>query len=386
MRRLLALLALPLALLVALGTTARAQDSNGYTGGWTDPPSSGTNDNGWPVVYLDGPHTLSGQVSHPNGITRVSAVIVPDPDNPPADGCDPSISPVTAESSDGNRTVTFHVDGTFPCNLVYQVKATASAAAGGTFRTTPPPYQMPLAVAVAVPPAPVGTVTATASADGDKRSVKLEWPANSERDLLGYVIKRTAHDKTVDLGQVDAGDPLEYVDDSPASGTTNEYDVIAVRRGPDAKVKQVASTPTSVSVDVASRDTSGSGGTGTGTASGQGGTALTTVVTGQPSTGKPDPRLLSSVRARGGSGAPSGPPTTFDSGFQGTLPFKTGGQSAAALPGGGDPAVVARFDEGGDGSFFGSKAAMTFIAGGLAILVGAGVLFYVTRRAAVDAY
>jgi hypothetical protein len=164
--------------------------------------------------------------------------------------------------------------------------------------------------------------------------------------------------------------------------------VIAVRRGPDAKVKQVAATPTSVAVDVASRDASGSGdGTGGSTASGQsGGAALTTVVTGQPSTGKPDSQLLSSVRARGGSGAPSGPPTTFDSGFQGTLPFKTGGQSAAALPGGGDPAVVATYDEGGTDSFLGSKAAMTFIAGGLAILVGAAVLFYVSRRAAVDAY
>jgi hypothetical protein len=235
MRRLLALLALPVALLLLLGTTARAQDSNGYSGGWTDPAATTTNDNGWPVVYLDGPHTLSGQVSHDNGVTRVTAVLVPDPDNPPAEGCDPSMSPVTAEQN-GN-TVTFHVDGTFPCNLVYQVKATAYAAAGGTFRTTPPPYQMPLAVAMAAPPAPVGTVTATASADGDKRSVKLEWPANSERDLLGYIITRTARDKTVDLGQVAAGDPLELVDDSPASGTTNTYDVIAVRRGPDAKVK-----------------------------------------------------------------------------------------------------------------------------------------------------
>jgi len=376
-RRLLALVAL----VVALGATtaAHAQDSNGYSGGWTDPAPTKTNDNGWPVVYLGAPQTLSGQVTHANGIQRVTAVLVPDPDNPPADGCDPSMSPVTAEQS--GTTVTFHVDATFPCNLVYQLKATAYAAAGGTLRSTPPPYQMPLDVAVAIPPAPVGTVTATASVDGDKRSVKLEWPANTEPDLLGYVIQRTAHDKTIDLGQVAAGDTLEYVDDLPAAGTTNRYDITAVRKGPDSSVKQVPATPTSVSVDVPAHAAScASCTTSDGSEKG-----LTTVVTGQPTTGKPDSQLLSSVKARGGSGAPSTPPTTFDSGFQGTLPFKTGTQSAAALPGGGDAAVVT-YDEGGSDSFFGSKAAMTFIAGGLAVLVGAAVLFYVTRRAAVDAY
>src|SRR4051812_26018522 len=144
MRRLLAILAL----VVALGATAaHAQDSNGYSGGWTDPVASGTNDNGWPLVDLDTPQALSGQVSHANGIQQVRAVLVPDPDNPPADGCDPSMTPVTAEQS--GTTVTFHVDATFPCNLVYQVKATAQAASGGPLRSTPPEYQMPLAVAVA---------------------------------------------------------------------------------------------------------------------------------------------------------------------------------------------------------------------------------------------
>lgn len=378
MRRLLAIVAL----VVAVGATAaHAQDSNGYSGGWTDPSPSGTNDDGWPVVYLEEARTLSGQVSHANGIQRVTAVLVPDPDDPPPDGCDPTMSPVTAEQN--GTTATFHIDAGFPCNLEYDLKATAQAASGGALRGTPPPYQMPLAVIVAIPPAPVGTVTATATADGTTRSVKLEWPANQEPDLLGYLVQRTAHDKTVALGQVDAGDTLEYVDDSPASGTSNRYDVVAVRRGPNAEIKQVTSTPTSVSVDVASRETDAS----SGSTSGGGESGLTTVVTGRPSTGRPDAQSLSSVRARGGNGAPSGPPTTFDSGFQGTLPFKTGDQSAASpVPSGDDPAVVATFDEGGRESIFGSKGAMTFIAGGLAVLVGAAVLFYVSRRAAVDAY
>jgi hypothetical protein len=386
MRRLLAVLALPVALLLALAATpARAQDSNGFSGGWS---SDGANGDGTPIVYLDAPRTLSGQVSNRATIDRLTAVVVPDPDDPTPDGCAATLRSVTANTP--GTTVSFSVDGDFPCDREYHVKATASTAAGALRSSAQ--YQMPLAVVVAIPPAPVGTVTATTSVDGDKRSVTLEWPANSEPDLLGYVVQRTANDTTVDLGQVDAGDTLQLVDDDPVPGTTNRYDVSAVRdvHGRDAKVGQVASAPTSVPVEVAGRDgadgdSSGSGGGGT--ASGQGGgTALTTVVTGQPSTGKPDSRLLSSVRARGGRRVPSGPPTTFDSGFDGTLPFKSGDQSAAALPGGGDPAVVATFDEGDDVSFFANEAALRFIAGGLVILVGAGVLFYVSRRAAVDAY
>jgi hypothetical protein len=290
------------------------------------------------------------------------------------------MAPITVEQ-DGT-TVTFHVDPTFPCNLVYQVKATAQARSSGPIGGKPPAFQMPMAIAVAVPPAPVGTLTATASADGDKRAVHLEWRANSEPDLLGYVIRRTVRGTTADLGQVAVGETLEWDDHNPGSGTSNRYEVIAVRRGPDATVKQVASVPTVVDVEVKSRSASGSGG-----GSQEGGGGLTTVVTGQPVTGKPDSGQLSSVRARGGNGAPSGPPTTFDTGFQGTLPFKTGDQSAAApRNGSGDPAVVATFDEGGSDSIFGSKAAMTFIAGGLAVLVGAAVLFHVSRRAAADAY
>jgi hypothetical protein len=386
MRRLLAVLALPVALLLVLGaTTARAQDTNGYSGGWTDPQPDATNDSGWPVVHLDAPHTLSGQVSNTRAtIDRLSAVIVEDPDHPTPDGCAASLTSVSADTPGG--TVTFHVDGSFPCNFEYVVKATASTAA--TALRSSAQYQMPLAVSVAFPPAPVGTVTATAASDGNDRTVTLEWPANSEPDLLGYVVQRTVDDETVDLGQVKADDTLEFVDRSPTPGTSNQYDVIAVRdvQGPDAKVTQVAGAPTSVSVKVPSRDGSSDGSDGDSASGGGSESQLTTVVTGLPSTGKPDSRLLSSVRARGSRGAPSGPPTTFDSGFDGTLPFDTRrDHSAAALPGG-DPAVVATYDEGGSDSLFDSKGAMTFIAGGLAILVGAAVLFYVSRRAAVDAY
>jgi hypothetical protein len=379
MRRLLAAVGL-LVLLVA--PFAHAQDSNGYSGGWRDPAPTDTSDDGMPMAYLGAAKPLSGQVSHPNGINRVSAVLVPDASNPPADGCDATMDPVTAEQA--GTTVTFHVSAHFPCNLVYHVKATAQANANGPIGSPPPPYQMPIDIAVAIPPAAVQSVEATLTSDGDARTVRLEWPANSEPDLLGYVVMRVTDGHTETLGQVAADARTRFVDDDPPSGKTSRYEVTAIRRGPDSKVKQVPSQPTTVEVDVPSRAADGGGGASGGSGGGESG--LTTVVTGQASTGKPSPDLLSSVRARGGSGRPASPPTTFDSGFQETLPFQPGDQQAAGAPTGGDNAVVATFDEGGDTSILSNKPTLTFIAGGLAVLVGAAVLFYVSRRAAVDAY
>lgn len=377
MRRLLAAVGL---LVLLTAPFAHAQDS-GYSGGWRDPAPTDTSDAGMPMAYLSAAKPLTGQVSHPNGISRVSAVLVPDTASPPADGCDATMDPVTAEQS--GTTATFHVTAHFPCNLVYHVKATAQANPNGPIGSPPPPYQMPIDIAVAIPPAAVSSVEATLTVDGDARSVRLEWPANSEPDLLGYVVMRVTDGHTETLGQVAADARTRYVDDDPPSGKTSRYEVTAIRRGPDSKVKQVPAQPTTVDVEVPSRATDSGGGTSGGSGGSESG--LTTVVTGQATTGKPNPNLLSSVRARGGSGRPASPPTTFDSGFQETLPFQPGDQAASA-PTGGDNAVVATFDEGGDTSILSNKPTLTFIAGGLAVLVGAAVLFYVSRRAAVDAY
>ena len=382
MRRLLA----AAGLLVLLGAPAAfAQSSNGYSGAWSDPAPSGSND-GTPVAYIDAQQTLTGQVSHPNGISRVDAVIVPDSSHPAPDGCDATLSPLSADQS--GTSVTFHVPAQFPCNLVYHVRASAKANSSGPISSPPPAYQLPLDVAVAIPPAPVGTVTATVASDGDDRAVGLDWPANSEPDLLGYVVTRSTGSTTKTLGQIDAGDPTRFTDDDPPSGRSSRYEVTAIRRGPDDEVKQVAAAPTTVTVDVPSRRTdSASSGSGSGSGSGASEGNLHTVVTGQPTSGRPDPKLLSSVRARGGSGngRPT-PPTTFDSGFQEALPFKAG-DPAVVAPASGSNAAVAVFDEGdGNGGLLNNKPTLTFIAGGLAVLVGAAVIFYVTRRAAIDAY
>jgi hypothetical protein len=380
-RRVLAAIAL---LLVLVAPTAHAQDANGYSGGWTDPAASGERD-GKPLAYLDSARPLTGQVSHPNGITRVSAVLVPDPDNPPADGCDASMDPNVAAEQNGTEVV-FHVAATFPCNLVYEVRATAQANRGsGVGASTPPPYQMPLELAVAIPPAPVSSVEAKLTVDGDDRSVTLSWPANTEPDLLGYVITRVAGGDTDTLGQVDAGEDTTFVDDSPPAGKTSRYEVTAVRRGPDSDVKQVPGPTTAVKVAVPAKDASADGGT-SGSTGGSGDEGLITQETAPPAKGQPNPNLLSQVRAKDGSKRPSlGPPTTLDSGFTETLPFGPGSPEAVGAPQGRDNAAIV-FEEGDDASPFSNKPTMTFIAGGLAVLVGAAVIFYVTRRAARDAY
>jgi hypothetical protein len=87
------------------------------------------------------------------------------------------------------------------------------------------------------------------------------------------------------------------------------------------------------------------------------------------------------VRARGQAPPRLGPPTTLDTGFGETLPFDTSGQALSAPEG--DAAVVAAFEEE---QLLDEKQRMAFIAGGLAVLVGAAVILYVTRRAAREAY
>ncbi|MEA3020460.1 MAG: hypothetical protein QOI47_1984 [Actinomycetota bacterium] len=374
MRRSLSAIALLVCGATLLGGAIAGAQSSGYSGSWTDPKPT-TDRNGTPLAYLDRAAPLTGQVSHPNGISRVSAVLVPDPKNPAPKGCDGKVDPTVATEQNGTA-VTFHVGATLPCDIVYQVRATVQAnASPGLTGSTPPPYQMPLLVAVAIPPAPVSQVDATLEVNGNDRKVTLAWPSGSEPDLLGYVVTRVVGGKSETLGQVSAGDATQWVDKTPAPGTTSTYEVTAVRNGPDDSVKQVAAEPTQVAVDVPARSAdSGSGG-------GTGEPPLTSVVTGAPAQGRPDPSSLSSVNRVNGSGPPT-PPTTADTGFKQALQYPAGKPAAAAAAPTGDPAVVAVFDEGGGTSPLSNRSTMSYVAGGLAVLVGAFVIRTVTRRAA----
>jgi hypothetical protein len=381
MRRLLAAGAVAVAVLVS---TPMAGAQSGYTGGWTDPAPSATRDDK-PLGYLDSDRALSGQVSHPNGISSVTVVLVVDPEDPGADGCAGQVDPQAVVDPSG----AFKVHATFPCNRVYELRATAQANAGtGLGATTPGPYTMPLLVAVAVPPAPVSRVDAELDLDGDHEKVTLAWPEGAEPDLLGYVVSRTTEGETEQLGQVDAGEYTTFVDDDPPTGVTSTYSVTAVRNGPDGDVEQVPAEPTSVDVDVpgerASSDgdgASGSGGSGSGEPVDPE-LAGSQVQVGE--SGRPDAGSLASVRRRS-SGARPTPPTTADTGYSETIDYGEPGEQAAVLPDG-DPSVVAVYDETITGSPWSNKETMSFVAGGLAVLMGAAAVLTVTRRAARAAY
>lgn len=361
--------------LVLLAAPFASAQTDGYTGGWTDPAPTATH-NDQPMTYLEAAAPLTGVVSHPNGISSVTAVLVPDPDAPVPAGCDATMDPVTAEPN--GSSVTFHVHATFPCNIIYELRATAQAnQSSDVGATKPDPFRLPLFVAAAIPPAPVQGVDAILEVDGSSRKVTLQWAAGSEPDLLGYVVTRTTSGDTKSLGQVDAGDDTRLADADPPAGKTSRYDVTAVRRGPDDDHKQVAAAPAQVRVDVPARSE---------TSSGSGGEPpLTTIVSSGSSEPPPDPHLLSSVNAVGTHGTPASPPTTLDTGFNPTLDYPKPADDEVAAPVG-DPAVVVTFDESGGESPWENRETMRFIAGGLALLVGALVVTYVTRRAAREAW
>ena len=377
MRRLLAAaVAIAAASLAALGT-AGAQD-NGFSAQWRDPMATSSG-----VAYLDSPRTLYGEVFHQRGIESVALVLVDDPDADELDGdCEPAPEPREDPVVERSATsAVFGMDATFPCNGRFLLRVTARAPGeGGIGGEGPATATLHLPLAVALPPAPVPQVDAILEVDGDSRTVTLQWPASSEPDLLGYVVTRVTDGERETLDQLDAEDETELVDDDPPPGETSTYEVTAVRRGPDAEVEQVSSLPTAVDVEVPGDETTSDG---DGTQNGDE-PSLTTVVTGAPEQGRPDAGSLSTVRSRGPAPAPS-PPTTLDTGFVGTLPFEAPAPGEVAAPPAGDPAVVATFDTSED-PLLKSKDAMSMIAGGLALFVGALVVVYVTRRAASVGY
>ncbi len=83
--------------------------------------------------------------------------------------------------------------------------------------------------------------------DKESRVVTLSWNANSEKDLLFYVVQRAKGDGAFSpLGATDGPRETSMVDPSTAeSGGEYRYQVVAVRRGADAE-KGVNSDPSPV--------------------------------------------------------------------------------------------------------------------------------------------
>lgn len=246
---------------------------------------------------------------------------------------------------------------------------------------------------VAAPPdRPTDVKTAV---NGDSRAVAITWRANTEPDLLFYVVQRakgSSNDFTV-LGQVNQ---TTYVDSSTASsGGDYKYQVVAVRNGvragegisSDPSALTAASTakvpdpppPPTTAPPTTAAPAGGSGGTtATTAAGGSAGTATSTPASSVPanspgaltSSGTVDLSGFNTViknQPRSG-GAPRVTVPEFDPGFQATLPFDPNtvitGPAEAENPGDIGEVADSELSELGDDSD-GRFRTMAFFAAGL---------------------
>jgi hypothetical protein len=373
MRR--ALLAVAVVAAAAVTSLAPAWAHGEYSGGWTDPA---------PGSVLDGLRGISGSVSHVHGIEQVLLQSVVPEDVEAGEECAASGGPWAPVSGGGAQQVSFTFQVVFPCNIVYRVDATAHAGAGEGTRLSPDPapgpFPMQGRIAVAIPAAPVDGLDLRLAGPEDARRVVISWSEGAEPDIQRYVITR---DGEV-LGEVDAGDELEVVDADPPPGARSTYEVTAIRSGPEG---DVAGQPADASIDVPERpveddeDDDASGDDPAGDDGDDG------------DDGGSDPALGSSSGPGGGTGptpigtssrpVSGGPPTTLDTGFSETLPFDPAApqEEQVAAPPTGDGSEVASFDDADEPPVL-NQETWTFIAAGLALLMGSMVIRHVTRRAA----
>lgn len=367
--------ALAAATLVAAGSLAwlaPASAHGEYSGGWTDPA---------PGAVLDGRRGISGSVGNNHGIEAVSLNLVVPEDRDAPEECAAIGSPWAPVAGGGSQQVSFTFEVVFPCNLVYQVEASAQAGAGEgtTFDPDPAPgpFGMPTRVTVAIPAEPVDDLRLRLTGPEDERDVTLTWAAGPEPDILRYVVLRDGDE----IGDVEAGDDTRFVDDDAPAGSTATYEVRAVRSGPDGDVD---GRPAADSIDVPEPPADepavddGEGGDGdAGDGDGDGDSTSDGGSGGSGSGGGTRPSI-SPARPTGGGG----PPTTLDTGFAERLPFgEQPAEEVAAPPPSGDGSVVAAFDDSDDAPLLNPET-WTFIAAGLALLMGSMVIRHVTRRAA----
>jgi hypothetical protein len=373
MRR--ALAAVALVAVSSVAWLAPADAHGDYSGGWTDPA---------PGDVLDGRRGISGSVGHAHGIQSVSLGLVSPVDAEAPPECAPEGAPWEPIAGGGAQQVSFTFDVGFPCNIDYRVEAQAQAGAGEGTRfepdPAPAPFSMSSIVSVAIPAEPVQDLALDLDGPAEDRNVVLTWSPGAEPDIVRYIISRDGDE----LGEVVPGEELTFVDASPTPGSQPTYEVTAVRSGPDG---EIAGRPASASIEVPERpsedDADADGGDpddGDGDGGGGGDGASPTDGGTSGTSGGTSGIRLPAPTSRPASGG--GPPTTLDTGFQETLPFGAQPeQEVAAPPPARDGSVVASFDDADEPPVL-NQETWTFIAAGLALLMGSMVIRHVTRRAA----
>ena len=331
------------------------------TGGWTDPAPQGVSGESVSVGYLVKNQKLAGVADHSAGIDNVSFVLVEDGAPSTSDPCSASKTAAnTAFPVGGASHAAFSFDVRFPCNRRYVVRATVNPRRPLTHGPSNP-TNLDLRVVVAIPPPDVADLTAEGTDDGGRAAVHLEWPDVNPKpaDLQGYEVRRTDESGGLDpVVTVDA-DQSSFTDETVTPGASYGYEVVAVRPGPEANTVVYSKTPMPVEVTVPVSTTST---TATPNASSVRGPSTTSRRTPGSMPIVPVP-IVTVPRA----------PTTVDTGFQERLPFKVPPTTALA-----DGSAVARLE--GDESN-GDRQTLALIAGGLAAMVGAGLLRFLAAAA-----
>lgn len=270
---------------------------------------------------MGGSVPVSAEVSN---VGRVRFVL-----RPVAAGDQAPISREINASGTARQVVSFNVSVEY--NGKYRAEVTADHEGGTLDINSEPTASASREFFVAAPPEVPGNVRAVV--DSESRGVILSWNANTEKDLLFYVVKRAKGDGAyTPLATTEGPGETSIADPSTAeSGGDYRYQVVAVRRGENADIGVTSdpSPPATASVPAppGPPTTVGPGDTTQSTTPGGGTTPSNTTGTTFPAnspgalkkSGTLDLSGFSSIQNQ--ARRPAVRSVAPDPGFTGTLPF-----------------------------------------------------------------
>ena len=278
--------------------------------------------------------TVSARVEMPNGVLtdRIRLTV---------DQLDSTLAPVTASVAATGATQTVNFPVALPYNGRYRITLTARGADRPIDLNGDEIATIERTFAVAAPPASPAEVRT--AVDESTRAVTVTWKANTEPDLLFYVVQRSRSGS--DFAVVGRADKATFVDATTAeAGGDYRYQVVAVRTGL-RDGEGISSDPSSLSTaKVPDPPPPPTSAPGTTVAGGSPAAPASTVPANSPgalaTSGRVDLGGFNSVQSQTARRAT--PPRTValpDTGFQSTLPFdppEVGEADDAEVPEGGD--------------------------------------------------
>jgi hypothetical protein len=346
------------------------------SGGFTSPAEGET---------FAAPPTITGSFHWEQGIESIALALTGDSGQPGASVSGTCANPPDGVTcTDGGRTADVSWSPTLTYNGHYTVKATVSGKAGQN--AAPQPARVSRTFALQAPPEPPRNVIVDVS---DDRSVVIAWRANTEPDMLGYIVYRGYDGGSPRaVGQVPHGTRANYSYNDTGTteaGGSYQYQVVAIRDdgsgGPvpsepssEASADVPEPPPTTTTTEVPPSTTTPGGDTTATTRAGSS-TSPTT-----PRGGSVDLSQFGSLVNRGQ--LPSQPPPTIpDTGFDPTLDYGDPQDTLPdeeELPEEPDLALPQVISDGVDGR----RPTLVLVASGLALFVFAMHLRVLARRTA----